>query len=150
MRMTHFSAGALAALVTFAVGASAITAQPRRAPATAPLFPLSERDLGATRQSGCECTFRAGRHTTLFQMIGDEVTIRTRAGRQVCAISAEQFSALSNDRGVAACGGLRMSFRRTGRVSSHPQSDSADWPASLTVQQGRTRRTLAGRFGCAC
>ena len=149
MRMTHLSIMAAAALGTFGLGASAITAQPNRAPATAPLYQLSERDLSATRESGCECTFRVGRRT-LFQMIGDEVTIRTRAGRQTCPISADQFSALSNDRGNAACGGLRMSFRRTGRVSSHPASDSADWPSALTIGQGRARRTLAGRFGCAC
>jgi len=149
MRMAHLSILALVAATIFVAGTSAIFAQPGRAPATAPLFPLSERDLGATRQSGCECTFRAGRRT-LFQMIGDEVTVRTRTGRQVCAISDDQFSALSNGRGIAACGGLRMSLRRTGRVSSHPEGDSADWPASLTVGQGRVRRTLAGRFGCAC
>ena len=150
MRMAHLSVMAVAALATFGIGASAITAQPGRAPATAPLFALSERDLNATSESGCECTFRAGRRNDLLRIIGDELTIRTRAGRQVCRISGEQFSALSNGSGTAACGGLRMSLRRTGRVSSYPESDSADWPASLTVGQGRMRRTLAGRYGCAC
>lgn len=148
MRMAHLSVAATAALVTFVAG-SAITAQPRRAPSTAPLFPLSERDLTATRESGCECGFRVGRNT-LVQMIGDELTIRTRAGRQVCPITDNQFSALSNGRANAACAGLRLSLRRTGPVRSMPESDSADWPAALTMGQGRARRTLAGRWGCAC
>ena len=137
-----------AALVTVVAG-SAITAQPRRAPSTAPLLPLSDRDLGATRQSGCECTFRIGRRT-FVQMIGDELTVRTRAGRQVCRIRDEQFSALSDGRGTAACAGMRMSVRRTGPVRASPESDSADGPASLSLGQGRMRRALAGRWGCAC
>jgi hypothetical protein len=148
MRKAHLSVAAVAALVTFVAG-SAITAQPRRAPSTAPLFPLSERDLTATRESGCECGFRVGRNT-LVQMIGDELTIRTRAGRQVCPISDNQFSALSNGRGSAACAGLRLSLRPTGRVTTHMESDSAEGPAALTVSQGRVRRTLVGRWGCAC
>jgi hypothetical protein len=140
---------ALAALATFAAGSSAITAQPRRAPSTAPLYPLSERDLRATREMGCECSFRAGR-ADLARVIGNELTIRTRAGRQVCRISDDQFSALSNGRGSAACAGLRLSLRPTGRVTTHMESDSASGPAALTVGQGRTRRTLAGVWGCAC
>jgi hypothetical protein len=149
MRMAHLFVVALAAaLVTFVAG-SALTAQPRRAPSTAPLFPLSERDLSATRQAGCECTFRIGR-LTLLQMIGDELTIRTRAGRQVCRTTDEQFSALSNGSGRAACAGIAMSVRSTGPLRVSPESDSADGPASLALRQGRMRRTLAGRWGCAC
>lgn len=148
MRRSHLTVMAAAALVTFVAG-SAITAQPRRAPSTAPLFPLSELDLGATRQSGCECTFRVGRRT-LFRMIGDELTIRTRAGRRVCRISDEQFSAISDGSGTGACAGIRMSLRRTGPLRVSPETDSADGPASLSLSQGRIRRTLAGRWGCAC
>jgi hypothetical protein len=155
MRIAHLSVMAAAALISFVAGSSAIiSAQPRRAPpaapaGTAPLLPLSERDLTGTRESGCTCTFDVGRRT-LVQVVGNELMLRTRAGRQVCRISDAQFSALSNGRADAACGGLRLSLRRTGRVSSHPEADSADWPASLTVGRGPTRRTLAGRFGCAC
>ena len=150
MRIAHLSVMAAAALIAFVAGSSAVTsAQPRRAPSTAPLFPLGERDLTSTRESGCTCTFDAGRRT-LVQVIGNELMLRTRAGRQVCRISDAQFSALSNGRADTACGGLRMSLRRTGRVSAHPEADSADWPASLAVGRGPTRRTLAGRFGCAC
>lgn len=148
MRRIHLTVMAAAALVAVVAG-SAITAQPLRTPSTAPLFPLSERDLGATRQSGCECTFRVGRRT-LLQMIGDELAIRTRAGRQVCRIRDEQFSALSDGNGTGACAGIRMSVRRTGPLRASPETDSADGPASLGLSQGRMRRTLAGRWGCAC
>ncbi|MGQ0660187.1 hypothetical protein [Sphingosinicella sp.] len=149
MRKAHLSVMALAALVTFVAGSSMIAAQPRAPAATAPLLPLSERDLSATGESGCECSFNSGRGT-LMRVIGNELTLSTRAGRQVCRISDNEFSALSNGRANVACAGLRLSLRRTGRISSHPESDSADWPASLTVGQGRLSRTLAGRFGCAC
>jgi hypothetical protein len=149
MRIAYLRVMAAAALATVVGGASAIVAQPRAAAATAPLFPLSERDLGATRQSGCECTFRVGRRT-LFQMIGNELTVRSRAGRQVCRIRDEQFSALSDGSGTAACAGIRMSVRRTGPLRVSPETDSADGPASLSLSQGRMRRTLAGRWGCAC
>ena len=151
MRIGYLSIMAMAALVTFVAGGSAVTsAQPRRAASTAPLFPLSERDLTTTRQTGCECSFRAGR-STLMQMIGNEVTLRTRAGRQVCRINDTQFATLSEARSSPlACAGLRLSLRRTGRVTTNLESDSADGPASLTLGQGRTRRTLAGRWGCAC
>ena len=141
---------AVAAALATVVAGSAITAQPRRAQATAPLLPLSQRDLEATTQSGCECTFRTSRRTTLFRIIGDELTIRTRAGRQVCRISDEQFSAISDGQGNGSCAGIRMSVRRTGRLVVDGPSDSADGPASLTLRQGRVRRTLAGRWGCAC
>ena len=149
MRMAHLTVTAAAALVTAAAGFSAIgSAQPRGAMA-GPLLPLSQRDISATREMGCECHFRIGR-ITLVQMIGDELTVRTRVGRQVCAITDNQFSALSNGRGSAACAGLRLSLRPAGRVTTHMESDSAEGPAALTVGQGRARRTLAGRWGCAC
>lgn len=148
MRKGHLGVMAAAAFVTLCLGAS-ITAQPRRAPSTAPLFPLSERDLTATRESGCECSFNVGRRT-LLRVIGNELAIRTGGGRQVCRISDAQFSALSNGRAEAGCARLRLSLRRTGRVNAHPESDSAEWAATLTVGQGRGRRTIAGRYGCAC
>lgn len=148
MRKGQLTIAALTALATFGIGASAIVAQPRAA-STAPLFPLSDADLNATRESGCECSFRIGRRT-LTRVIGNEIAIRTGGGRQVCRITDNQFSALTNGRGGASCGGLRISLRRTGPVRTMMESDSADWRAALTVSQGRTRRTLAGRYGCAC
>lgn len=149
MRFAQLSLMAIAAVATFAAG-SAITAQPRRAlPPTGPLYNLNERDLAASGESGCECSFSAGR-STLMHVIGNSLTVRTRAGRQICRISDDQFSALTNGRAEAACGGVRLSLRRTGRVRTMMESDSADWPASLTVGQGRARRVIAGRYGCAC
>lgn len=138
---------ALTALATFAAGA-ALTAQPRRAPSTAPLYTLSDRDV-QTGESGCECSFRIGRRA-LVLAIGDELIIRTRAGRQVCRTTDGEFQAISDGSGAASCGGVRMSIRRTGRLIVDGPSDSADGPAALTIIQGRMRRTLRGRWGCAC
>ena len=150
MRIVPLAIATATAASVFVAGTSAIVAQPRRAPATAPLYPLSQRDLAATRESGCECTFRTRRDISLFRIIGDELTIRTRAGRQVCRISDEQFSAISDGQGSGSCAGIRMSVRRTGRLVVDGPSDSADGPASLTLRQGRAQRTLVGRWGCAC
>lgn len=149
MRMRFLAIISAAALATFAAGA-AITAQPRRAGATAPLYPLSDADLGATEKSGCECMFRTNPRTILFRIIEDELTIRTRAGRQACLIGDEQFSALSDGRGAGSCAGIAMSVRRTGPVRLIPEADSAEAPASLSLIEGRTRRTLSGRWQCAC
>lgn len=148
MRGAHLTVMAAAALVSVVAG-SAITAQPRRMPSTEPLFPLSQRDLSATSESGCECSFFIGR-MTLVRAIGNELTIRTRGGRQVCRTTDEQFSAMSDGDGEAVCAGVRLSLRRTGPVRAHPEADSADWRGALTLDQGRIRRTLAGRWGCAC
>lgn len=148
MRRIHLTVMAAAALVTFVAG-SAITAQPRRTPSTAPLFPLSQRDLGASREEGCGCAFFIGR-TNLVMAINNEVTIRTRGGRQVCRTTDEQFSVMGDGNGEAVCAGVRLSLRPTGPVQARPGTDSADWRAALTLRQGRVRRTLAGRWGCSC
>ncbi|HEY0115334.1 MAG TPA: hypothetical protein VGB54_06400 [Allosphingosinicella sp.] len=114
-----------------------------------PLLPLSERDLTSTRQMGCTCTFEA-RNRSLVQAIGNELMVRTRAGRQVCRISDSQFQRMSGASGTYACGGVRLSLRRTGRSRSHMASDSVTMPATLSARQGRTNRSLAGTWGCAC
>src|SRR5689334_18697740 len=115
MRIAHLTVTAAAAVATFVIGASAITAQPRRAaPAAAPpLLPLSDRDQNAARGSGCQLSFNTAR-STLVYAIGHELMIRTRAGRTVCPISDAQFSALSGG-GTRSCGGLRLTIRQTGR-----------------------------------
>ena len=148
MRMAHLTVMAAAALATFVAG-SAITAQPRRTPSTAPLLPLSQRDLGGSREEGCGCAFSIGR-TSLVMAINNEVTIRTRGGRQVCRTTDEQFSVMGDGNGEAVCAGVRLGLRRTGPVRARPGTDSADWRAALTLGQGRMRRTLAGRYGCSC
>lgn len=147
MRKAHLTVTALAAIATFA-GGSMLAAQPRRAPATAPLYALSDRDL-QTNESGCECSFRVGR-INLVWAIGNVLVVRTSGGRQVCRTTNEEFSAISDGNAAVRCAGLRMTVRRTGRVILDGPSDSADGPASLTITQGRTRRTLRGRWGCAC
>jgi hypothetical protein len=103
----------------------------------------------STGEMGCTCSFSMGRDT-LVQMIGHEFMIRNRSGRQVCRITDAQFGTLADARGSLACGGLRLSLRRTGRVREHPASDSSEGPARLAVTQGRASRVLAGNWGCAC
>jgi hypothetical protein len=150
MRIAHLSYMAGAALVTFVAGAAAVTfAQPRRAPATAPLLPLSERDIAATGASGCEASFSVGRRTLTYA-IGEQFMIRTASGRHLCRIPDVQTGMGTNDRASITCAGMQISFRRTGRVNSHMGSDSGDWPATLTIRQGRTQRVLAGTMESAC
>lgn len=155
MRIMAVAIAASAALAVGWGGAWAMTSeQPRpsrraRAASTAPLLPLSERDLTSTRETGCTCTFDV-RDRSLVQMVGNELMLRTRAGRQVCRITDAQFQTLAGTAGRATCGGVQMRLRRTGRTRSFPASDSSSTPASLTVTQGRTSRTLSGSWGCAC
>jgi hypothetical protein len=121
----------------------------RRMQPTAPLVTLSERDLTSTSQTGCTCTFDSG-NRTLVQAIGNELMVRTRAGRQVCRLTDARFQQISGATGTYRCGGMAMTLRRTGRSESHQESDSYTVPAALTVSQGRTSRTLNGIWGCAC
>ena len=117
--------------------------------ATAPLLPLSERDLTSTKQMGCTCTFDSG-NRTLVQAIGNELMVRTRAGRQVCRLTDARFSDFSGGAGTYRCGGVAMTLRETGRREGHQESDSSSGPSRLTLVQGRTRQTVNGTFGCAC
>jgi hypothetical protein len=155
MKKLHWVTAAVVAAGIGAAGASAMIAaadgspKQRRAAATAPLLPLTERDQTSTRQMGCTCTMEVG-NRILVQAIGNELTVRTRGGRQVCRISDAQFRRISGASGTYACGGVQMSLRRTGRVETYPASDSASGPAALTLRQGRTRRTVNGNWGCAC
>lgn len=142
-------AGSAATLSSEEGSAGTLAAAQRRGVSTAPFLPLSERDLSSTRQMGCTCTFNS-RNRTLVQAIGNELMVRTAAGRQVCRITDAQFQTLSGGSGSAACGGVRMSFRRTGRATSSPETDSSSAPTALTTGQGRTSRTLNGTWGCAC
>jgi hypothetical protein len=147
MTRAHLAVVAVAALATVATG-TALTAQPRRAPPTAPLYALSDADL-QLNEHGCGCSFRVGRRE-LVSAINDVLVIRTRAGRQICRTANEEFSAISDGNATVRCAGIRMNVRRTGPLVVDGPSDSADGPARLTVTQGRMRRTLVGRWGCAC
>jgi hypothetical protein len=125
------------------------TAAQRRAAPTAPLVTLSERDLTSSKEMGCTCTFQHA-DRELIQAIGNELMVRTAAGRQVCRLTDARFQQISGATGTYRCGGLSMTLRKTGRSESHPESDSFTVPASLTMAKGRTSRTLNGVWGCAC
>lgn len=147
MRIAHLAIVAVTAATVFAVGTSAIIAQPSRA-GGAPLRALSERDLRAAHGSGCQLSFDAGR-STLVYVIDHEFMIRTGAGRTVCRISDRQFARLSGG-GTQVCGGYRLTIRETGPSVGHQESDSASAPATLTVS-GRGRPwTVRGHWGSAC
>jgi hypothetical protein len=152
MRIAHLSVAAGAALLTFVAGSSAIiSAQPRRAASTAPLLPISERDIVAmpTQASGCVSSFAIGRRTLAYA-IGEQFLVRTATGRHLCRITDVQIGMGTNDRASVTCAGMQISFRRTGRVRSPMGSDSGDWPATMTIRQGRTQRVLAGNMESAC
>ena len=125
-----------------------IAARPAATPAL-PLRPLTEEDLTSTTQMGCTCTFDGGNGTYL-QAIGNELMVRTAAGRQVCPITDAQFQSLGKPDGDLACSGVRLSVRERGPKALHPESDSADGPATLSAVQGGASGTLEGSFGCAC
>jgi hypothetical protein len=140
-------AGGAAILSPIASSGAALAAPPRSA--STALRPLSERDLTSSRQTGCTCSFDS-RNSTFVQAIGNELMVRTAAGRQVCRITDAQFEKLSGGTGTTACGGVKLSLHRTGRSTSSPETDSSSAPTALTVVQGRTQGVLNGTFGCAC
>lgn len=142
-------AGTAASLSLEAENSTGSAAAQRRMQPTAPLVVLSERDLTSTRQMGCTCTFDSG-NRTLVQAIGNELMVRTRAGRQVCPLTDARFRQISGATGTYRCGGLSMTLRKTGRSQSHQESDSFTMPATLTVTQGRRSNRLNGTWGCAC
>jgi len=121
-------------------------AGPARAPAL--LLPLSESDLTATHETGCEIAFNAGRSTLLYA-VGHDFMLRTRAGRHVCPIGAAEFGALSEG-GSRSCGDVRVTVRRTGRTIDNPAADSSSSPATLTVTGGGRTWTIRGSWGTAC
>jgi hypothetical protein len=123
-------------------------ALPARA-AQAPLLrPLSDSDQMATRGSGCQLAFNIRRSTFVYA-IGHDFMLRTRAGRAVCPIDDQAFSALSQG-GSRSCGGVRVTIRRTGRTTDNQATDSSSGPASLTVTGGGRTWTARGYWGVAC
>jgi hypothetical protein len=138
-----------AGAVAFLSPASAWSGARPAAASVSPLRALTEKDQMSTRQMGCTCTFALGRQT-LVQAIGNELMVRTAAGRQVCRISDAQFQKLAGGTAKAACGGVQMSLRRTGRTDLSPESDSSSTPSALIVAQGGRQSQLNGSWGCAC
>jgi hypothetical protein len=151
MRMIQIAVPASLALVAAAAAAAALAPQPAKpaAPAVVRLRPLSEADLMSTRQMGCSCSFDT-KQGTLVNVIGNELMVRTQAGRKVCRISEAQFQRISGGSATFSCGGVGMSLRLTGKTDTHIESDSSSTPASLTLGAGATRRSVSGSWGCAC
>jgi hypothetical protein len=114
-----------------------------------PLRPLSEEDLISTRQTGCSCMFDS-RNSTYVQAIGDELMVRTPAGRQVCRVTDAQFKSLGKPDSIVVCGGVRVSIRESGPRTLDPEADSSDAPATLSAAQGGAEGRLDGTWGCAC
>ena len=152
MRMIQIVVPASLTLIVGAAAAAAAFAPPPAKPAAAAvvrLQPLSEPDLMSSRQMGCACSFDA-KQGTLIYAIGNEMMVRTQAGRKVCRISQAQFDRISGGSGSFTCGGVGMSLRLTGKTDSHIESDSSSTPASLTLGAGASRRSVSGSWGCAC
>lgn len=132
--------------------ASSAATAPRSPLLPSALLPLSDHDSYSTNETGCQFAFTQGNDTYLF-MIGHSVIIRTapgRAGLNACTISDAQFSAFGDGPGTVSCGGRTLGVRRTGRVTSHEEADSADGPAALTMTQAGHTRTVRGAWGSAC
>ncbi|HEX8308593.1 MAG TPA: hypothetical protein VF645_09275 [Allosphingosinicella sp.] len=138
-------------LLAGAAAAAAALAPPAKpaAAAVVRLQPLSDADMMSTREMGCSCSFDT-KSGTLVQAIGNELMVRTQAGRKVCRISDAQFQRIAGALGTYSCGGVRMSLRQTGKTTSHVESDSSSTPASLTLGEGRSQRSVSGSWGCAC
>jgi hypothetical protein len=154
MRIIYVAIAACVSLGLGVAGTAAMTpmqAEPAKQArrATGPLLPLSEADLTSTRQMGCTCTFDSG-NRTLVQAIGNELMVRTRAGRQVCRLTDARFTEIAGGAGTYRCGGVSMTLRQTGRRVSNPEADSSSGPSRLTLVQGRARHVVNGTFGCAC
>jgi hypothetical protein len=152
MRRLQIVAPASLGLLAGAAAAAAALAPPPAkpaAPAVVRLQPLSEADLMSTKQMGCSCSFDS-KSGTLVNTIGNELMVRTQAGRKVCKISDAQFQRIAGGSGTFTCGGVGMSLRLTGKTDTEIESDSSSTPASLTLGSGATRRSVSGSWGCAC
>ena len=146
MAQMHKALLAAAALLT----ASALP-MPAQSAARVPsaLLPLTEQDFSSTQETGCQFSFAQGRNTYIF-MIGADFLMRTQQGLATCKITDAQFQALGEGRGAVICGGRKLAIRRTGKVQSNPEADSASGPASLTMTEGTRSRTVRGDWGSAC
>jgi hypothetical protein len=119
-------------------------------PARSRLLPLSEEDLATSAETGCQFTFSQG-DATYIHMIGLDFLIRTADGLHKCLISQTQWDGFGVGSGTTiACGGRRLSLRRTGPTKAYPETDSAGGSAVLTMAEGARSRTLRGDWGIAC
>lgn len=122
------------------------------APASDRLLPLSDKDAYSTSEMGCQFAFDQGRATYVF-MIGRSLLIRTapgRAGLHACRITDRQFGGFGDGGTAISCAGRSLAVRRTGRVTSNPEADSAGGPALLTITRHGRTRAIRGTWGSAC
>jgi hypothetical protein len=117
--------------------------------AATPLLALRDADMAKTRETGCNFLFDVGRQTHVFA-IGSELMIRTANGLAMCRPGDRPIAEFIDGKRALTCGGLTLRLTRMGRVSNHEESDSADWPARLTVTRGTVNETLRGSAGTAC
>lgn len=138
-------------LAAAALFASVALPAPAQSAACVPsaLLPLSEKDFASTQETGCQFLFSQGRSAYIF-MIGSDFLMRTQQGLATCKITDVQFQSLGEGRGAVTCGGRKLAIRRTGKVQSNPESDSASGPAALTMTESTRSRTVRGDWGSAC
>lgn len=113
------------------------------------LLPLTEAEMFAGPETGCEFAFSQGDDSFIF-VIGHRFTIKTDKGVHHCPITDEQFSGFGSDGTAVDCGGRRLSVQQTGPGKSYPETDSAEVPIALTMQQAGRSRTVLGKWSSAC
>ena len=165
MRSAHLSvvvSAALVAAVTSAIG----SAQPRAAPAaTAPLLAAQRARPQQHPRDGVRVQLQHLAARTLARVIGNELTLRTRAGRQVCRISDAQFSGAPRTaraerrlRGPAAqpaAHGPRLiaprerQRRLAGGAEPEPGPDAADARRPLGLRVLRSAAAFLASFALA-
>lgn len=117
----------------------------------AALLPLSDRDM-TTGESGCESAFTQG-NTSFVYVQNSSLILRTApgaAGRKLCHLTQAQQEGFGSGPTTASCGGLRLSIRPTGRGTAHPEADSSESPAALSLGDGTHSRVIRGVYGTAC
>ncbi|WP_425229509.1 hypothetical protein [Sphingomonas sp.] len=144
---------AIRAALAVAAGLCVMAAAPAaRAPAPRLLLPVSDADSMLVGGSGCESAF-AQEVTSWTFMRNTSFMLRTgpgRAGLHQCTFTDAQAEGFGEGGKALSCGGRRVSVRRVGRVTSHAEADSSDYPAVLTVTDGRRTETIRGSYGTAC
>ena len=117
----------------------------------AALLPLSDAD-STTGESGCESYFTQGSKSFVYVQ-NSSLILRTApgaAGRKLCRLTQAQQNGFGSGPTTASCGGLKLSIRPTGRAIGHPEADSTEGPAALTLSDGTHSRVIVGRYGTAC
>ena len=130
---------------------AAATPASRTAPLPPPLLPLSDADT-TTGESGCESYFTQGAKSFVYVQ-NSNLILRTApgaGGRQLCHLTQAQQEGFGSGPTTVTCGDRRLAIRPTGRGTAHPEADSSESPAALTLGDGTHSRVIAGRYGTAC